>query len=240
MRAIWRRLLAAFGFGDKSGGQPVIVGNRRFRTTDRASVIRMPETIGEYWIGEDVDYRGVWSAFEGGGGYIRKYHEMTVHLLVIEFETPSSELPLFEHEAIFKTLKGYFHDLKKACFSKEEYDRSGPMFLYSVERGSGIYKLFGEIRQLLTFGSTLSDEKLMGARLNNMQKRIDFLKKNFPKDVDEESFDRFVNARTTDDMEYAFRQLTKRGIKSIRLSKTPFRGDLEETETSLIELKRDE
>jgi hypothetical protein len=232
--------LAALGLGS-SADRPVIVdGNRRIFATDRASVFRMPETVEEYWIGDDVDYRGVWSAYEGGRGYIRKYQEMTVHLLVIKFETPPSELPLFEHEAIFKTLKGYFHDLKKACFTKEQYQRSGPMFLYSVERGSGIYKLFGEVRQLLTFGSTLSDEKLMGERLKNMQKRIDFLKKNFPKDVDEDSFDRFVNARTTSDMEYAFRQLTKRGIKSIKISKTPFRGELAETEDTLIELKSED
>ena len=52
--------------------------------------------------------------------------------------------------------------------------------------------------------------------------------------------ERGVNARTTSDMEYAFRQLTKRGIKSIKISKAPFRGKFQETEDTLIELKSED
>ena len=44
-------------------------------------------TPAEYWIGEGVDYRGVWDAFLKGTSYIEKYNSMTVHLLRIEFNS---------------------------------------------------------------------------------------------------------------------------------------------------------
>jgi hypothetical protein len=193
--------------------------------------------IEEYWIGRGVDYASVWHAYEAGVGYINKYYEMTTHLLVIEFALPDKSKPLFEHEAVFKTLKGYFHDMKHECLPPEEYATAGPLFFYSVDRGSGIYKFLGELRQLITFGSTLADEKLMGRHLSDLDKRLDFLKKHFGRNVDEEMFHAFMRARTTEEMDYAVEQLFRRGIKSVKISKEPFAGNIERTQRSLIEVK---
>ncbi len=199
----------------------------------------MPETPEEYWIGQDVDYRGVWAAFDGGLGYIDKYFSMRVHLFVIEFAIPYTEKPMFEHEAVFKTIKGYFHDFKKACYSAEEYANAGPLFLYSVERGSGKYKFLGELRQLITFGSTLADEKAMGHHLENLDKRLAFLKKHFGAIVEEEPFLAFMRASTTQELDDAVERLFRLRIKSVKISKDPYRGQIEDAERSLIEVKAD-
>jgi hypothetical protein len=66
----------------------------------------------EYWIGKDVSFRSAWEDFESGLEYIDKYHTMEVYLIRLTLEQYPSTLPLFNHEAVFKTIKGYFHDLK--------------------------------------------------------------------------------------------------------------------------------
>lgn len=193
--------------------------------------------VPEYWIGEGVDYESLWTAYDGGQGYIAKYSEMRNHLLVIEFVSPDKSMPLFEHEAVLKTIKGYFHDVKKACLSSDEYAKAGPLFFYSVDRGSGIYKFLGELRQLLTFGSTLADEKALGRHLENLDKRLAFLKKHFGPNVDEDSFLAFMRATTTQELDEALARLFRCGIKSVKISKEEFRGSIEATERSLVEIK---
>lgn len=49
--------------------------------------------------------------------------------MVIEFSFPPNYLPLVDHEAILKTLKGVFHDLKKDNLNEDEYGRALPLFL---------------------------------------------------------------------------------------------------------------
>jgi len=118
--------------------------------------------VSEYWIGENVDYEDIWAAYESGDGYVHKYHSMRVHLLRITLREQPRELPLFNFEAVYKTIKGYYHDLKKACLTREEYEAAGPLFIYQVNRSSGVWDFLGEIRQLLMFGTSLADEKVMG------------------------------------------------------------------------------
>jgi hypothetical protein len=196
--------------------------------------------VAEYWIGKGVDYEALWRSYEEGQGYIEKYRSMTTHLLVIEFETEAKSNPLFAHEAVFKTIKGYFHDFKKACLSSSDYERVGPLFFYSVERGSGIYKFLGELSQLLVFGTTLGYEKAMGQHLQNLDKRLAFLKKHFgARNVDEEAFRAFMKARTPKELDDALDKLFGCGIKGVKVSKEPFRGRIKETERTLIELKPD-
>jgi hypothetical protein len=64
----------------------------------------------ECWIGKGVDYRELWNDFEDGSGYIEKFQTREVHLFQLEFERHPANLPLFDHEAIYKTIKGCFHD----------------------------------------------------------------------------------------------------------------------------------
>lgn len=65
----------------------------------------------EYWIGQDIDYARLWNDFDDGIGYIEKYNSRPAHLLRLTFERFPANLPLFNHEAIYKTIKGTYHDL---------------------------------------------------------------------------------------------------------------------------------
>jgi hypothetical protein len=179
----------------------------------------------------------VWSAYESGLAYIDKFHSTPAHILVIEFSNSNSHDPLFDHEAIFKTLKGLFHDLKKENMPVREYNQSGPMFLHSVERGSSIYRFMAGFRELLMHGMMLSDEKVMKVHLDNTQKRIDFIRKNF-RNVDEESARKFIMARTTYEMDEALEKLLQRGIKSVKISEEPLQRGLEHQTVKMIELKQ--
>jgi hypothetical protein len=143
---------------------------------------------------------------------------------------------LFDHEAVFKTLKGLFHDLKKENLSPEEYYIAGPMYLYSVERGSSVYKFLGGLRELLMHGLTLDDVKITKAHQQDIQGRIDFLKKNF-REVDDEAARKYLTARTTYEMDEAFEKLMQRGIKSIKISAEPMNGEVELRDIKMIELK---
>ena len=191
----------------------------------------------EYWIGKNTDYYGIWRSYENGTAYIKKYKTMSVHLLELKLSIPQPEDPLFNHEAVFKTLKGYFHDLKFICLSRDEYGAAGPIFLYSVDRGSGIWRFLGGLRELVLFGTTLSDEKLVGQRLENLDKKLKILREHFGGNLREEDFQRFMNATCSEELDYAVRKIFEQGIESVRISTKPYEGKVDETENLLIELK---
>jgi hypothetical protein len=214
----------------------VVDGQRRIRTLDRASDALGLLNRDQYWIGARINYAEIWAAYESGLAYIDKFHSTPAHVLTIEFESAQSGDPLFDHEAVFKTLKGLFHDLKKENMSEKEYNASSPMFLYSVERGSSIYRFLGGLREMLMHGMTLSEEKIMKIHLDNTQRRIDFVRKNF-RNVDEEAVRTFVMARTTYDMDAALEKLMTRGIKSVKISADPIQPHLEIPAVRMIELK---
>jgi hypothetical protein len=194
--------------------------------------------VPEYWIGRGVDYRAIWNAYEGGtSGYIDKYFSAPVYLLRLKFGYPPYDKPLFNHEALYKTLKGYFHDLKYACLPRTIYNDSGPLYLYKIDRSSGVWDLLAGLRELLLFGTTLSDEKVIGEQLSNVQKKLDILKEHFGDSVHPEDFFRFMNARSSSDIDIAVQKLLEQRLLSAKLSKTPFVGSLENVEMNLIELK---
>lgn len=72
-----------------------------------------------------------------------------MHLLRLTFGGYPRHLPLFDHEVIYKTIKATFRDVKEACLTPEDYDDAAPMFLYRVDRGSGIYEFFAELKPLI-------------------------------------------------------------------------------------------
>ena len=192
----------------------------------------------EYWIGRDVNYDQLWDDYDAGQGYVQKFRSMRVHLIRITLAEPAIHLPLFNHEAVFKTIKGYFHDLKQLCLSVNEYNTAGPLFLYSVDRGSGVWSFLGELRQLLLLGTTLADEKVIGEKLSNMEKRIEFLRKHFGASVSPEDFQRFMTAKTPRQLEKAFHRLVEQGIKKVEISREPFIGDSKKIEGTLIDVKK--
>lgn len=191
----------------------------------------------EYWIGEGVNYDAVWDAYESGLGYVDKFRSMDVHLLRITFAEPSASSPIFNFEAVYKTIKGYFHDLKVAVLSEDEFALAGPLFLYRVDRGSGIWDFLGELRQLLMLGTSLSDEKVMGERLTHLEARIAFLRRHFGDAVRPEDFQAFMKARTPRQLNKAMDRLIEQRIQSVQISRDSFTGDAPSLEEAMVELK---
>lgn len=192
----------------------------------------------EYWIGKDVDYEGIWKAYDSGRGYMDKYQSMEVHLIRITLSQQPAHLPLFNHEAVFKTFKGYFHDLKVHCLTPDEYSEAGPLFLYGVDRGSGIWEFLGELRQLILLGTTLADEKVIGQKLENMDKRLDLLRKHFGGSVATEDFKKFMAAKTPRQLEVALQRIIEQGIEKIEISQQAFKGDIKDATASSIDMKK--
>lgn len=195
-------------------------------------------SVDKYWIGKGTDYAEAWSDFENGCAYIDKFHSMRVHLIRIELDQFSADQPLFNHEAVYKTLKGYFHDIKHAVLPRADYNIAGPLFLYSVDRGSGIWSFLGELRQFLMFGTSLADEKVIGQKLDNMDKRLAILQKYFGGAACPEDFQQFMRARTPRQLESALQKLIAQGIRQVQVSQKPFEGRIEDTANSLVDLKQ--
>ncbi|HXW23383.1 MAG TPA: hypothetical protein VEK73_01435 [Xanthobacteraceae bacterium] len=192
----------------------------------------------EFWTGKGVDYAALWNAYTEGTAYIRKYQTMTVHLLRIEFHGFGDRKPMFNFEAIYKTVKGYFHDMKEITLSPRQYDLAGPLFLYSIDRGSEVWNFLGELRQILTLGTTLADEKVIGQRLDNIDKRLGILAKYFGGAVDPDSFRAFMRAKTPNEIEMAVRNLLEHGLAKVGISQLPFDGDMKKTESSLVDVTK--
>src|SRR5260370_32923011 len=192
----------------------------------------------EYWIGKNIDYRSVWQAYEDGVKYIGKFRSMRVHLLRIELTQFPADQALFNHEAVYKTIKGYFHDFKQHCLSDDEYISAGPLFLYSVDRGSGIWNFLGQPRQLLAFGATLADGKILGQELENVEKKLEILQKDFAGLVDPKDFKKFMRAKSPKDLILAVEKLVAQGIRRVDVSQEPFQGSMANTAKSLINLTK--
>ncbi len=192
----------------------------------------------EAWIGKGVDYERIWRDFDSGTGYIQKFRSMDVHLFRITFSEPPPSLPLFNHDAVFKTIKGYFHDLKQACLTPADYSKAGPLFLYSIDRASSIWEFLGELRQLLLLGTTLADEKVMGEKLSNLDKRLELYKKLFgDMAVSAKHYQAFMAAKTPKDLDAAIRRIFEQGIRRVEISTIPFVGVIEDARKALVDVK---
>jgi hypothetical protein len=192
----------------------------------------------EYWIGRDANLDAIWRDYEEGAGYERKFRQTTCHLLEIEFVTPPASDPLFAFEAVFKTTKRYFHDMKRLCLSPREYDEAAPLYFYGVGRGSAIWQWLGELRQLILFGTTLSDEKVVGQTLDNLDKKLSILSKYFGSDVNPKDFDAFMRAKAAPEIEAAVRKMLRQKIKRVSISTRPVQELKLPGETSLVDIKR--
>jgi hypothetical protein len=194
-------------------------------------------SINEYWIGEGIDVRDVWNDYDGGRAYEQKFRNMRVHLIRLTFDSPAS-IPLFNHDAIYKTVKRYFHDLKMLCFSRSDYEQAGPLFLYKIDRGSTVWEFLGELRQMLLFGTTLSDQKLIGQRLDNVDKKLAILKNHFGVSARPEDFRAFMQAQAVPDLEEAVQRMIDQGLRRVEISKNPFEGNADEVYREMIDLKQ--
>ncbi len=89
-------------------------------------------SVEQYWMGKGLDLDGLWRDFDEGSPYIRKISPTALYVLRLTFADHPPHLPLFDHEVIFKTVKGTFHDVKAECLSPAAYDEAAPIFLYRV------------------------------------------------------------------------------------------------------------
>jgi hypothetical protein len=215
----------------------------------------------EYWIGQNVDVAQAWRDYEAGEGYEHKFYERPCHLLEIEFDISAGH-PIFPFEAIFKTTKRYFHDLKKASLTAPEYDLAAPLYFYGVERGSARWQWLGELHLLLPFATQLvlsatqlflhfhetRGEKVKGQMLDNQTKKLAILEaiqrvaEKFP-NVDPQDVMAFNHAETTPEMNAAVEKMLGKEIKRISISKEPVKPGLplptELIDMSIIDISKE-
>lgn len=181
-------------------------------------------TTEQYWIGRGIDVEEVWRDFENGGGYKTKFDQMECHLIEIVFDNPNSQ-PLFNHEAIFKTMKHLFHETKRFHFTDEAYQFFGPLFLYQVRRSSGVYQFLVEFVPGFIFLLSLSMdaldvlnrlEKYKGKKLDNKIKK-EILSKMRQNQTSGREQEREL-------LEQMKRKLQLQGIKKVTISIKPFKA----------------
>lgn len=138
----------------------------------------------EYWIGKGTNYKNIWEDYLNiKEAEIKKFNSRTYFPMQIKFDFPDSSMPVFNHEVIYKTLKGCYHDLEKHCLSSEEYNNSGPLFLNRLERGSGVFEFLGEFQGLIVLSLwlipsikngviELINQYVEGKRIDNEAKRV--------------------------------------------------------------------
>jgi hypothetical protein len=196
----------------------------------------------EYWIGKGINYDTLWKNYDGGQGYIDKFNSMKVHLLRLTFQDFPSHLPLFNHEAISKTVKGTFHDIKKDYLSKAEYESAGPIFLYKIDRGSAEWSFLAELKPLLFYATALVSatiyayQKMTDKSLENAEKNLSILKNYFP-DASPMDSHTLLKAWTPLGRHKAISKLFEQRLSKIELSKFPFSGDLKQLEAEMVNME---
>src|SRR2546428_2186051 len=98
-------------------------------------------TVEQYWMGKDLNLDALWRDFDNGAGYIQKIAASRLHILRLTVRSrtiPCACRPLTSR-LCSKRSKAPFHDVKAECLPPAAYDRAAPIFLYRVDRGSGIF-----------------------------------------------------------------------------------------------------
>ncbi|HMP77496.1 MAG TPA: hypothetical protein PKE12_14460 [Kiritimatiellia bacterium] len=198
-------------------------------------------TFEEYWMGKGIDLDALWDNYESGQGYVHKVSESELHLLRLTFSSPPSNIPLFDHELIYKTVKGTFHDVKKECFSKERYNHAAPIFLRKVDRGSGIFEFLGQFDPVLTWvaaisGGMLLYRKLLSADQDYDDKRLGFLLKHFPQ-TSQEEIGAYMKAWTTFGRRKVMQRLIAHGLQKVEVSTSPVTQEIEIEVPSMLDIE---
>jgi hypothetical protein len=191
----------------------------------------------EFWIGKGIDLDRLWDEFAEGEGYVAKFSTAQVHMLRLTFEKHPKNLPLFDHELIYKTIKGTFHDVKAACLTPDAYDRASPIFLYRIDRGSAIYEFLAELTPLVSYVATLGAAIAWygGVALKEqelIEKKLNILLSRFPTAPDA-YIEKYMKAWTPWGRERIINRLIREGhLARVEVSKKPIsaRGPTEKTE----------
>jgi hypothetical protein len=142
-------------------------------------------SVKTYWKGEGIQLNRLWRDFDDGSAYVEKVATSRLHVLRLTFAEHPPELPLFDFEVVFKTVKGSFHDVKRRCLPPEQYFQSAPIFLHRVDRGSGIFEFLAEFDPLMTWIVALAAaahwyRSQLSADQKSDETRFEFIKRNFP------------------------------------------------------------
>lgn len=186
----------------------------------------------QYWIGKGVDAESAWEDFDNGSGYIDKVSTSQLHLLRLTFGHPTLRSPLFNHEAIFKTIKATFHDVKLECYPPHRYDELAPIFLYRINRGSGIYEFLAQIDPTLTWiaalgGAAIAYRTMLTKDQEFDEKRFKFIQDNFP-DARPEDKIAYLKAWTTFSRRQVLLRLLEQDLKKVEVSQSPVAMDVEQ------------
>lgn len=181
-------------------------------------------SIENYWLGKDIDLDSLWRDFDAGSGYIQKVTHSSLHLLRLTFYGHPVKLPLFDHEVLFKTVKGTFHDVKAECLSPETYDRAAPIFLHRVDRGSGIFEFLAQFDPLITWVVALGAaarwyQNLQAADHDLDEKRLAFIRSNFP-DASTADTQAYMKAWTTFGRRRVLQRLISQNLGRVEVSKS--------------------
>jgi hypothetical protein len=183
-----------------------------------------------YWIGKDVDYLNAWENFEQGDGYVQKYRDSEVYLLKVKFNRYEANSPIFNFEAIYKTFKWLYHELKLVNFPKEEYDRLGPLYIYEVTRGSEEWQFLGEFLPLLLFWNMLNqykESRLVNKQIDKVDWEIAKLKDDIlakhPK-ASIHDVNALIEAKSTEEIDEALKILNAQNLETAKISRHPFNG----------------
>jgi hypothetical protein len=160
---------------------------------------------------------------------------MKVHLIRFTFDQFPPGQPLFNYEALYKTIKGYFHEIKRLCLPAEVYESTGPLF---HDPRLGAWSFLGELRPLLLFGTTLAVGAIIGQPLEDEDGIFAFLNEHFPGGSVREDFQRFSQVAIRSEVRQAVGKLLEQGLVKVELSAEPFDGDARLTMLDVMALIR--
>jgi len=190
-------------------------------------------SVEKYWIGKDLDLEDLWRDFDDGAGYMQKVANSQLHLLRMTFAGHPLNLPLFDLEVVFKTVKGTFHDVKAECLTREAYDEAAPIFLYRVDRGSGVFEFLAQFDPLMTWivalaaaatwyrNSFAADQKLD-------KERLAFIRTNFP-NASVHDVQAYIKAWTTFGRRRVLHRLISQQLGQVEVSQAPHRPSESQT-----------
>jgi hypothetical protein len=141
----------------------------------------------------------------------------------IEFDSPHRHDALFNLEAIYKTLKGLYFDFKQYCLTNHEFNNAGPLFVYSIERGSAEWTILIDPTYAPAFIWTLlkayhefykiKKTKLECKVLEHQVEEINKARENSNKEkIEETNIDKLIQ-----DKKPAFKNLLSQQIKQVTI-----------------------
>lgn len=183
-------------------------------------------SVEQYWMGKGLNLDVLWRDFDSGSGYMQKVSVSQLHLLRLTFAGHPIHLPLFDHEVVFKTVKGTFHDVKSECLTQQAYDDAAPIFLHRVDRGSGVFEFLAQLDPLMTWVVALGAAAMwyrtsLAADQELDEKRLAFIRKEFPT-ASLSDVQAYMKAWTTFSRRRVLERLIGQNLQRVEVSKTPY------------------